>query len=219
MVYQMHSDHTSDHWWLIIHIQILMTPTPWKAHLWPFMELLSYWTVIQTCNSHRIYAGTVMTSFHYASTTTHGNWFQTNQPEHESDDSASDRVIFVCITNEKDMALQQQIWSTFVTVLWCSQTKITDRTRILILMRVFWDMISKIYWQFWHSFFKNVLESSYNFNRIAITWRKMVRSVCLKPVSMGTWRLHTLSCFTVPVYSSIDVPFKIIKSYEFYCAL
>ena len=92
----------------------------------------------------------------------------------------------VCVTNEKDMPLQWQIWSTFVTVLWCSKTKITDGTRILIIVRVLWDMISKIFWQFWHSFFKYAkkLESSYNFNPIEITWRKMVCSVCLKPVSM-----------------------------------
>ena len=60
-----------------------------------------------------------MTSFYYASIPTHGNWFQTNQPEHEWDDHAGDPVTSVCVTNEKDMALQWQIWSTFVTVLWC----------------------------------------------------------------------------------------------------
>ena len=99
-------------------------------------------------------------------------------------------ITSLCVTNEKYMALQQQIWSTFVTVLWCSKSKITDGTGILVLVRVLWDMISKIFWQFWHSFFKNALENCYNFNPIEITWRKMVRSVCLKPVSMATWRLH-----------------------------
>ena len=34
---------------------------------------------------------------------------QTNQPEHESDDHAGDTVTSVCVTNEKDMALQRQI--------------------------------------------------------------------------------------------------------------
>ena len=60
-----------------------------------------------------------MTSFYYGSIPTHGNWFQTNQPEHGWDDHAGDPVTSVCVTNEKDMALQWQIWSTFVTVLWC----------------------------------------------------------------------------------------------------
>ena len=42
------------------------------------------------------YAVTVMT-FYHASTTTCGNWFQTNQPEHESDDGTGDTVNFyVC---------------------------------------------------------------------------------------------------------------------------
>ena len=50
-----------------------------------------------------------MTSFYYASTPTRGNWFQTNQLEHESDDRAGDTVTFVCVTIEKDMALQGQI--------------------------------------------------------------------------------------------------------------
>ena len=54
-------------------------------------------------------AGTVMTSFCYASTSTHGNLFQTNQPERESDDRAGDTETYVCFTNEKDMALQRQI--------------------------------------------------------------------------------------------------------------
>ena len=63
---------------------------------------------------------------------------------------------------------------TFVTVLWCSKTKITDGTGILVLVRVLWDTISKIYWQFWRSFFKNELQSKYNLNPIEITWRKMV---------------------------------------------
>ena len=77
-------------------------------------------------------------------------------------DSSGDTATSVCVINEKDMALQWQIWSPFVTVLWCSKTKITEETRILGLVRVLCDMISKIYWQILHSFFKNVLESSYN---------------------------------------------------------
>ena len=133
------------------------------------------------------YAGTVMTSFYYATIQTLGNWFQTNQPEHELDDCTGDPVTSLCVTNEKDMALQQQIWSSFISILWCSKSKITDGTGILVLVRVLWDMISKIYWQFWHSFFKNALESRYNFNSIEITWRKMVPSVCLPPVSMALW--------------------------------
>ena len=56
-----------------------------------------------------VYAATVMTSFYYASTQTRDNWFQTNQPEQESDDRAGDTVTSVCVTNEKDMALQWQI--------------------------------------------------------------------------------------------------------------
>ena len=159
-------------------------------------------------------AGTMITSFYYASTTTYGNWFQTNQPpEHELDDRGGDTVTSVCVTNEKDMALQWQIWSPSVTVLWCSKTKISDGTRILVLVRVLWDMISKVYWQFWHSFFKNALESSYNFNPIEITWRNLVRSVCLKPVSIAMWRLHTLWCFSVPAYSILYTTYSFPYKY------
>ena len=106
----------------------------------------------------------------------------------------------MCVTNEKDTVQQRQIWSTFVTVLECSKTEITDGTGILVLVRVLWDMISKIHWQFLHSFFKNALESSCNFNPIEIMWRKLVCSMCLKSVPMATWRLHTLWRFTVPAY-------------------
>ena len=57
----------------------------------------------------RLYAGTVMTSFYYAFKPTRDNLFQTNQPEHESDNRAGDMVSSVCVTNEKDMAPQRQI--------------------------------------------------------------------------------------------------------------
>ena len=92
----------------------------------------------------------------------------TNQPEHESDDRSGDTVTSVCVTDKKDTILQRQIWSTFVTVLWCSRTKITDGTGISVLVGVLQDVISKIYWQFWHGFFKYALESSFNFNGILI---------------------------------------------------
>ena len=87
------------------------------------------------------------------------------------------------------------IWSTFVTVLWCSKTKITEGT-ILFLVRYDFE----IYWQFWYSFFKTAVVSSNNFYPIEITWRKMVHSVCLIPVSMGMWCLLTSWHFTLPVY-------------------
>ena len=87
---------------------------------------------------------TVIMSFYYAITPAHGNCFQTwNQPEHESDDCTGNT--HVCVTSEKDMALQQQIWSTFVTVLWFIKTKITDGNRIL----VFVGYNFQIYWKCW----------------------------------------------------------------------
>ena len=51
-------------------------------------------------NQMQEYASKVMTSFHYASLPSCGNWLQTNQPEHEFDDCAGDTVTFVCVTNE-----------------------------------------------------------------------------------------------------------------------
>ena len=41
-----------------------------------------------------------MTPSYYASTPTRGNWFQTNQPGHKSDDHAGDTVTSVCVTSE-----------------------------------------------------------------------------------------------------------------------
>ena len=46
-----------------------------------------------------------------------------------------------------------------VTVLWYSKTKITNKAGILVFVRVLWDMISKIYRQFWQSFFKKYLKA------------------------------------------------------------
>ena len=80
--------------------------------------------------------------------------FQLGQcKETESHDRAGNTVYSVCVTNGKDMAIQRQIWSTFVTVLWFRKTEIQDRAGILVFVRVLWVTISKIYWQFWHSFF------------------------------------------------------------------
>ena len=74
----------------------------------------------------------------------------------------------------------------------------------MVLVRVLWDGISKICSQFWHSFFKNTLESSYNFCPIEIMWRKMLHSVW----HQCQWQrecLHTLWRFTVPVYIYISI--------------
>ena len=76
---------------------------------------------------------------------------QTNQ-KLEPDDHAGNTVTSVCVTNEKDMALQQQIRSTFVTVMRFSRTRITDGTVILILER--YPNLQTIL----VSFFKNSLE-------------------------------------------------------------
>ena len=119
------------------------------------------------------------------------------------DDRAGDTVDSVCVTSEKDMALQQQIWSTFVIVLWCCKTKITDETRILVLVRVLWDMISKIYWQFWHSFFKNALEGSYNFYPIEIRWSKMTLSVW----HQCQWQCDVCIDYDVSLYQHISGTF------------
>ena len=129
------------------------------------------------------YAGTVMTSFEHIMIPTRGNWFQTNPLEHELGDRAGNTLSSVCVTNGKDMALQRQIWSTFVTVLWFRKTKIKNRAGILILVRVLWVTISKIYWHFWHNFFKFTFKRSSIFYPKEITGRKMARSVCLDPCS------------------------------------
>ena len=64
----------------------------------------------ETIRMSLIYAGTVMTSFDYiVNTNTWKLWFQTNTLEHELDDRADNTVSSVCVTNEKNMALQRQI--------------------------------------------------------------------------------------------------------------
>ena len=70
--------------------------------------------------------------------------------------------------------------------LYCGSVEPKFKTAgILVLVNVLWVTISKIYRQFWHGFFKYIFKSSFNFYAIEITWRKMARSVCLKPVSNG----------------------------------
>ena len=59
---------------------------------------------------------------------------------------------------------------------------------------VLWVTISKMYWQFWQSFFKYTWQNSSNFYPIEITWRKVERSVCLKPAYIMTF--HCTSVWT-----------------------
>ena len=86
------------------------------------------------------------------------------------------------------------------------KTEIQDRAGISVIVRVLWVTIYKIYWQFWHSVFKYTFKSSSNFYPIDVTWRKMARSICLKPVSLETWRLQTLWRFTIPAYCWTSLP-------------
>ena len=162
------------HWWQGFFMLQLMST--WTRHWKAQVSAVNSKTKEQgnkDGESLTWYAGIiVMTSFYYAIIS--GNWFQTNQPEHELDDCS----LLLCVL----VLPMRKIW----------QTKITDETGILVLVRVFWDVISKIYWKRWHSLFNNTLESSYNFCPIEIVWRKMASSVHLKPMSMATWRLHAL---------------------------
>ena len=77
-----------------------------------------------------------MTPFDHIMTLTRRNWFQANPLEDGSDDRTGNTESSVCIINGENMALQRQIPSIFVTVLWFSKTKIQDRAGILVLVRV-----------------------------------------------------------------------------------
>ena len=92
-----------------------------------------------------IYAGTVRTSFDYIIIPTRGNWVQTNPLQHESDDWAGNTVSCACVTNGKDMALQCQILSTFVSAFGSVKPTLKDRAVILVFVRVLRVRISKIY--------------------------------------------------------------------------
>ena len=119
---------------------------------------------------------TVITLFYSASTTTRGNWFQTNPPEHESNDRAGDTVTSVLPMKKKKKKKKQpgtsaQIWSSFVTVLWsCGAVK-----PILQTGPGYWFLCQSCEVWFPKStvncgcFSENSLESSYNFNPIKIT--------------------------------------------------
>ena len=142
-----------------------------------------------------------MTSFDYVIIPTRGNWFQTSPLEHESDDLAGNTVSSVlCVTNEKDIALQRQIWSTFFTAWWFRKTKIPDWAAILVLVKILWVMISKIYWQFWHSFFKYTYENSYNIYAIEIMWRKLVCSVWYQ----CQWKCDVCIYYDISLYQRIQ---------------
>ena len=106
-----------------------------------------------------------MMSYNYAISPTRGNWFQTNQPRHESDDPVGNTVTpSVCVANEKLMVLSGK-FDQQLSLYRGSVNHNSDGTGILVLVRILWDRIFKIYLQFWRSFFKNTLVNSYNFYR------------------------------------------------------
>ena len=77
-----------------------------------------------------------MTSFDHVMIPTPGIWFHTNPLEHELDEHTGNTISSVCINNGEDIAFQQQIRSTIVTVLWFRKTEIQSRAWILVLVRV-----------------------------------------------------------------------------------
>ena len=117
--------------------------------------------------------------------------------------SCSNTVTSVCATNE-------MIWyfsckfdqHYFITVFWCSKTKIAGDIKILgsceSLMRYNFQNLLTTVTQFQKYTWKQLQFWSHE-----ITWSKMVHSVCLTPVSLATWHLNTLWYFTVPVYSRL----------------
>ena len=94
-----------------------------------------------------LYAGTVLMSFYYAFIPTCGNWFKKNQPKHKLDDCAGDTVTLVLLY----VLPVRKIWHFSGKFdqhlsLYCGavKLKVTDWTRILVLVRDLLDMISKI---------------------------------------------------------------------------
>ena len=127
------SNNTNNYFKKSDHLGIIDTTNPWLIdwhftitfrHPFPYFGHMFGRNLWVSSNPYAML-------FYYASTPTCGNWFQTIQLKHKSDDHAGDAVISVSVTNETDTALQLQIWSTFVTVLWCSKIEITDGTGII----------------------------------------------------------------------------------------
>ena len=106
-----------------------------------------------------------MTSFDYIIIPTCGNWFQTN-PLHSINwmiiDSAGNTVSSVCVTNGKDDRHFSSKFDQHLS-LYCGSSQAEFQTGLGYGEANLLVMISKIYWQFWHTFFKYTCGSSYNF--------------------------------------------------------
>ena len=71
-----------------------------------------------------------MTSINHVMIPTQGCWFQTHPLEHDRIIMTIVLIFCVCFTNGhdgKDIAVQFQIFSTFVAVLWLRKREIQDR--------------------------------------------------------------------------------------------
>ena len=105
----------------------------------------------------RQFTGEVITSINHIMIPTWGNWFQKT---HWSMNRIIVLIFCVHFTNGKDIAVQWQIWWHLLQYCGSVKPKFKSRVWILVLVRVFWVRISKIYWQLWHSF------------KFFIPWRK-----------------------------------------------
>ena len=122
-----------------------------------------------------------------------GNWFQTNQPDNESDD----RTLFLYVLPMTKMwCFSGKIWSTFVTVLWFSKTQNNRQDR---------DIGSCEMWfpKFTDNF--GIVSSKIHSKPVQFLshWNNVEKNgtfSCLTPVSIAMWCLHTLWRFTVPAY-------------------
>ena len=153
-----------------------------------------YW--LQESNWYHQFAGTVMISFNHVMIPKRGNWFQTNPLDHMN---RMIMLIFcVCIPMVKIWRFSGK-FDHHMSLLWFCKTKIKDGAGILVLVKVLWVTIPKIYWQFWHSLFACTIKSSSIFYLNGILWRT-TRSCFFETSVKETVTFTYIMTFTVPGY-------------------
>ena len=137
---------------------------------------------------------------------------QTNSQEYESDNSAHLQCLFY--QWQRYRCSVAKMINIILSLYWGSvKWKFKTRRRLLVLARLLWVRISKIYRQFWYNFFNLRLEAVHFFYPFGITWRKWRRSNLFETNVKETVTFAYIITFHFPSdFSLIAILFQVLTT-------
>ena len=173
---------------------------PWTCLLQK-IPVVTWDVLLYTSSGAKCTYDTLAFSWRYVSTPTHGNWFQTNQPELELNDCAGDPVTSLCVPMRKIWHFSGK-FDQYLSLYWGAvKPELQMGTRYWFL----WESCEIWLPKFTNNF--GIVSSKMHLKAVKILIPLKERGEkwyfrCLTPVSMVMWCLHTLWRFTLPAYKA-----------------